>query len=105
MLEIRDPEFDNANVNNQDTSDDVDLSDESSNPTTEEIETISDKDEDLFLSIEKPNKESKKVYLPRRIIKDRNKLSYDLKARVESVDTVGEMNVIFNRDVKIPTYF
>ncbi len=48
---------------------------------------------------------NKKVYLPRRIIKDRNKQSFDLKAKVESFDNLGEMNIKFNRDVKIPIYY
>ena len=71
------------------------------------IDTIKDLDADLFSSgdsaIEGTNK--KVVYLPRRVIAERAKLSKELMARISSINSVGELTVSFNRDVKIPKYY
>lgn len=70
------------------------------------IETIKDLDTDLFSteeSIEEGTK--KKVYLPRRVVAERALLSKDLMARISSINSVGDLSVQFNRDVKIPIYY
>ena len=69
------------------------------------MDTVPDDDSNLFADEMTASQNTKKVYLPTKIVKERIKLSQELKARIMEINTIGGVTIQFNRDVKIPTYF
>jgi hypothetical protein len=39
------------------------------------------------------------------VIAERAKLSWELMARISSINSIGDLTVQFNRDVRIPAYY
>ena len=43
--------------------------------------------------------------MPRKITTDKGKMSQELSAKITNIDNVGEVTLIFNRDIIVPNDF